>query len=215
MTANINRFRLGIDMGTNSIGWAAVNIDNRGEPYGVLDMGVRIFPDGRDEQSKTSNTVERRVARGQRRRRDRYLDRRDHLMRKLIKYGLMPADSNARKTLEQLDPYALRAAALDRPLEPHELGRALFHLDQRRGFKSNRKATGDAEKEDGRVRADISLSPALARPGARPRSTWRSTSWDRPRRWARVIGSNSPALATRRWSSKATWMRSGCSGDSI
>ena len=156
MTANINGYRLGIDMGTNSIGWAAVKIDNRGEPCGVLDMGVRIFPDGRDEQSKTSNTVERRVARGQRRRRDRYLGRRDHLMRKLIEYGLMPADSDTRKKLEQLDPYALRAAALDKPLEPHALGRALFHLDQRRGFKSNRKATGDDEKEDSRVTAEIS-----------------------------------------------------------
>ena len=135
MTANINGYRLGIDMGTNSIGWAAVKIDNRGEPCGVLDMGVRIFPDGRDEQSKTSNTVERRVARGQRRRRDRYLGRRDHLIRKLIEYGLMPADSDTRKKLEQLDPYALRAAALDETLAPHELGRALFHLDQRRGFQ--------------------------------------------------------------------------------
>ena len=85
--------------------------------------------------------MERRVARGQRRRRDRYLGRRDHLMRKLIEYGLMLADSDTRKKLEQLDPYELRAAALDRPLEPHALGRALFHLDQRRGFKSNRKAT--------------------------------------------------------------------------
>ena len=59
------------------------------------------------------------------------------------------------------------------------------------------------------------LSPALARPAASPRSTWRSTSSPRPRWWARVMGKSSPALATRRGSSKATWMRSGRSSGSI
>ena len=60
-----------------------------------------------------------------------------------------------------------------------------------------------------------SLSPALALPGARPRSTWRSTRSPRPRRWARATGSSSLALATRRWSSKATRVRSGSLRDSI
>ena len=55
----------------------------------------------------------------------------------------------------------------------------------------------------------IILSPGLARPGARPRSRCRSTSWGRPRCRARVAGRISPALATKRWSSKAIWMRSG------
>lgn len=162
-------YRLGLDLGTNSIGWAAVELDD-GEPCGLLDMGVRIFPDGRDEQSKQSNAVDRRVARGQRRRRDRYLSRRQRLMETLVKYGLMSGDEaerkglhdrkqdetrkSAGKRLKHLDPYQLRAQALARPLASHELGRALFHLDQRRGFKSNRKAGGD-EKEDGQVRTAI------------------------------------------------------------
>ena len=38
------------------------------------------------------------------------------------------------------------------------------------------------------------LSPAFARPGASPRSTWLPTSSRRPRRWARVTGRSSPAL---------------------
>ena len=53
------------------------------------------------------------------------------------------------------------------------------------------------------------LSPGFARPGASPRSTWLSTTSRRPRCWARVTGRSSPALATRRWSSKAIRMRSG------
>ena len=61
----------------------------------------------------------------------------------------------------------------------------------------------------------ITLSPMLARPGARPRSRCRSTSSGRPRCRPSVAGRISPALATRRWSSKAIWMRSGWSSASI
>ena len=143
---NSERFRLGLDLGTNSIGWAAVRLDDDREPCGILDMGVRIFPDGRNPTDKTSNAVDRRVARGQRRRRDRYLKRRGELMDSLVELGLMPEDESQRKSLVSLDPYVLRKLALEQPLQPFELGRALFHLNQRRGFKSNRKAaTEEAE----------------------------------------------------------------------
>ena len=59
------------------------------------------------------------------------------------------------------------------------------------------------------------LSPAFARPGACPRSTWLPTSSRRPRCWARVTGRISPALLTKRWSSKAIRMRSGSLDGSI
>ena len=73
----------------------------------------------------------------------------------LVDCGLMPQDPAGRKSLESKDPYELRACALENALEPDELGRALFHLNQRRGFKSNRKMAGD-EKEDGQLRVEIS-----------------------------------------------------------
>ena len=169
---NQAKYRLGLDMGTNSIGWAAIRLDENGAPCGILDMGIRIFPDGRNPTDKTSNAVQRRVARGQRRRRDRYLKRREDLINALIEYGLMPKDESERKRIandaEKFDPYKLRARALDYPLEPFELGRALFHLDQRRGFKSNRKAVGDDENEAKKTRADISeLSRRIEESGAR------------------------------------------------
>ena len=155
--SNNRKYRLGLDLGTNSIGWAAIVLDDNDSPCGVLDMGVRIFPDGRKPTDKTSNAVDRRLARGQRRRRDRYLKRRSTLMDALVEYGLMPPDRDERKALERLDPYKLRACALDGPLSPFELGRSLFHIDQRRGFKSNRKAASDDENEARKTRADISL----------------------------------------------------------
>ena len=153
---NNAKYRLGLDIGTNSIGWAAVKTDSNNNPCNLLDLGVRIFPDGRsDETGEISNAATRRTARGQRRRRDRYLQRRNTLLATLTTYGLMPAAEKDRKNLETLNPYTLRLRALDEPLTPPELARALFHLNQRRGFKSNRKAPGNNEKEDGKIRADI------------------------------------------------------------
>ena len=55
----------------------------------------------------------------------------------------------------------------------------------------------------------IILSPVFVQPCAPPRSRCFRRSWGRPRRRARVAGRISPALATRRWSWKANWMRSG------
>ncbi len=52
-----------------------------------------------------------------------------------------------RKSLVTLDPYELRRKGLDKPLSGEEFGRALFHLNQRRGFRSNRKTDAkDNEK---------------------------------------------------------------------
>jgi len=64
-------------------------------------------------------------------------------------------------------PYVLRAAALDHPLEPHELGRALYHLAQRRGFLSNRRSPR-RDDEEGVVLSGISqLRDDMARTGSR------------------------------------------------
>ena len=171
MDSNVNhgrRYRLGLDLGTNSIGWAAINLDDLGFPRGVLDMGVRIFRDGRNPQDGASNAVKRRIPRGQRRRRDRYLKRRAKLLRTLVDCGLMPADKFERRNLAKLDPYKLRARALDGPIQPFELGRALFHLNQRRGFRSNRKAGGDDENEANKTRAEIeTLRGRIEQSGAR------------------------------------------------
>ena len=48
MKTDTPNYRLGLDVGTNSIGWAAVRLDDNDAPCGLLDVGVRIFPDGRE-----------------------------------------------------------------------------------------------------------------------------------------------------------------------
>lgn len=134
------RYRLGLDLGTNSIGWAMVRLSSNDEPVAIIKTGVRIFSDGRNPKDGTSLAVTRRQARGMRRRRDRLLKRKARMMRLLVEHGFFPTDADARKTFETLNPYELRARGLDYPLQPGEFARALFHLTQRRGFKSNRKA---------------------------------------------------------------------------
>ena len=141
-------YRLGIDIGTNSLGWCILDLGREGNPSGIRRLGVRIFTDGRDPQKGTSLAVDRRIARQQRRRRDRLIDRRDRLMKALIRHGLMPAGEAGRKHLQDCDPYRLRAKGLYHPLSLHELGRAIFHLNQRRGFKSNRKTEKSADEKE-------------------------------------------------------------------
>jgi CRISPR-associated endonuclease Csn1 len=60
------------------------------------------------------------------------------------------------------------ARALDEALEPHEIGRALFHLNQRRGFQSNRKAERKQKDGDGKIApAADRLDRAMQNKGAR------------------------------------------------
>ncbi len=140
-------YRLGLDIGTNSIGWCVYALDIEGEPQRIVRMGSRIFSDGRDPKTLASLAASRRLARQARRRRDRVLKRRERLMQALIESGLMPADDAGRKAIQQEDPYILRAQGLNEALSPHQLGRALYHLCRKRGFKSSRKDRGDTEKE--------------------------------------------------------------------
>lgn len=151
------KYRLGLDLGTNSLGWCVYRLDEQDEPVSIVRMGARIFADGRDPKTLASRAADRRLARQARRRRDRVLKRRHRVLQGLVEHGLMPADQQARKELQAVDPYELRAKGLDHPLTLHELGRALYHLCRKRGFRSSRKdsATAENEKETGKVKEAI------------------------------------------------------------
>jgi CRISPR/Cas system Type II protein with McrA/HNH and RuvC-like nuclease domain len=153
--------RFSFDIGTNSIGSAVwkTGPDPNGRfgadaPRELLWAGVRIFKDGRNPRDGESLAKMRRVPKQARKRRDRFVLRRADLTEALIEAGLMPSNDAARRSLESLDPYRLRAQSLDHALDLHELGRAIFHLHQRRGFKSNRR-TDKGDKDKGKI-ADAS-----------------------------------------------------------
>ena len=112
-------------------------------------MGVRVFPEGVDAfdtGKEASRNEDRRTARGMRRQVARRARRMRYLKQALVSVGLYPQKLDEQKALEELDPYELRARGLDSELTPHEFGRVLLHLTQRRGFLSNRKKDrGDSE----------------------------------------------------------------------
>ena len=172
-------WRLGIDLGTASLGWAALQLDTQGKPDAILAAGSRIFGTstgaGRDSKSGESLAVARRDARAMRRRRDRLQQRQRALMKYLVVDGLFPADPAARKALEMLDPFALRARALDEALPLPHLGRAIWHLNQRRGFKSNRK-TDRPDDDSGKIALGVGrLRDQMAKDEARAEAD--SGSW--------------------------------------
>ena len=161
------RWRLGADLGTNSLGWAVIELDEDDVPVRVVTAGSRIFSDGRDPKSGASLAFDRRAARSMRRRRDRFKQRQAALLKHLTLAGLFPEDAAERKALEGLDPFELRARALDERLPLHHVGRALFHLNQRRGFKSNRKADRGKNDDSGKIRVGVDrLHEAMRDAGA-------------------------------------------------
>jgi len=174
---NLSALTLGLDIGSNSIGWALVD-----EEAGSIEAaGVRIFPMGLEstQSGEKSKNADRRVARGTRRLLRRRSKRKKALRKLLCEMKLLPPVANKernapdrveweRETFLSADPYTLRKKALDEPLEPYELGRVLLHLNQRRGFKSNRKADREREKETSGMLAEINeLQKAIVSSGAR------------------------------------------------
>ena len=166
------RYRLALDIGTTSIGWCLIRLDSESKPCAVIRAGVRIFSDGRNPKDGSSLAVTRRLARQMRRRRDRLLKRKARLQDALIRLGFWSQDIVQRKGLECLDPYALRHDGLDKPLTPAQFGRALFHLNQRRGFQSNRK-TDKKDSDSSLLKTAIrKLREELTAKGARTVGEW-------------------------------------------
>jgi CRISPR-associated endonuclease Csn1 len=166
------RYRLGLDIGAKSIGWAMLRLNSADEPVAVIRLGVRIFPDGRNPKDETSLAASRRLARQMRRRRDRLLMRKRALMRALIDLGFFPADVEERRRLVDLDPYSLRRRALTEALSPGEFARALFHINQRRGFQSNRR-TDRRDRDSGTLKVAIKRTrELLAQHGVRTIGAW-------------------------------------------
>ncbi|WPR71041.1 HNH endonuclease domain-containing protein [Flavobacterium sp. NG2] len=159
---------LGLDLGTNSIGWAIRdnNIDNKNQ---ILDSGVIIFPQGVGEEKgvEFSLASERTKKRASRKLYSRRKQRKSDLLKLLIENGMCPLtidelnnwalytkgkssiypteNFDFREWLK-INPYKVRSDASNASVSNLEFGRALYHICQRRGFKSGRK-DADAGKD--------------------------------------------------------------------
>jgi CRISPR-associated endonuclease Csn1 len=137
---------LGLDIGSNSVGSAWVDTENK-----IIEIGVSVFPAGVDEtETKRGAPLgqKRRGKRSQRRSLARRAARKRALRRLLTSAGLLPSDPVQLTSLFQKNPWELRAAALQRALTPHEFGRVLVHLNQRRGALGIHLDSEDQEDDD-------------------------------------------------------------------
>mgnify|MGYP002370751001 CR=1 FL=1 len=87
---------LGLDLGTNSIGWALIQHDAEQQQGKILGMGSRIIPMSQDilgdfgKGNSVSQTADRTRFRSVRRLRERQLLRRERLHRLLNVLGFLP-----------------------------------------------------------------------------------------------------------------------------
>lgn len=187
---------LGLDLGTNSIGWAVVGRNEDGTCM-LIDRGVHIFQDGvaHDKSGEKPAVQERTAARASRRHYFRRRTRKVELLKVLVREGFCPhlSDEDLKKwqnekvypldedfmrwqrsyAEEDKNPYYDRYRSLTEKLDltkvrdRYVLGRALYHINQRRGFLSNRKDAAD-DAEDGKVKEDINLlSKEMTQAGCR------------------------------------------------
>ncbi|MBP3450060.1 MAG: hypothetical protein J6K22_06355 [Spirochaetaceae bacterium] len=168
--------KLGLDLGTNSIGWGIIDTNNTEKP--IQNCGVYIFPEGVkiEKGVESSKAAERTGYRSARRLKFRRKLRKYETLKVLIEYNMCPL------TIEELvkwrkekiypssqefinwyrtdeinnwEPYFLRKKCVEEKAEKYEIGRALYHIAQRRGFLSNRKETTKGN-ENGNVNTGIS-----------------------------------------------------------
>ena len=185
---------LGIDTGTNSLGWAVVDKNETGE-YSLVRKGSLIFQEGVkiEKGIESSKASERTKHRATRKHYFRRRLRKIEVLKVLLKYGWCPTLSEEalhlwhvkkqypldeaflswQRTDEKFgrNPYYYRHVCLHEKLDLSEeseryvLGRAMYHLAQRRGFLSNRIDQSD-DKESGKVKESISeLSDEMQKAG--------------------------------------------------
>lgn len=173
---------LGIDTGTNSLGWAIV--EKKADEYRLLDKGVNIFQEGVkiEKGIESSKAADRTAHKAARVRNYRIKLRKIRLLRILSDAHLCPPLSKAELSAWRLKkeypknelfmqwqgtddesektPYAYRHKCLHECLDFNSmtdryiLGRVFYHIIQRRGFLSNRK---DQSADDtGKVKESIS-----------------------------------------------------------
>ncbi len=145
---------LGLDLGTNSIGWAVVNeAESVDEVSSIVKLGVRVNPLTVDEmtnfekgKSITTN-ADRTLKRSARRNLQRYKSRRDNLI-EILKENNLISDStilseNGNKST--FETYRLRAKSAREKISLEEFARVLLMINKKRGYRSSRKAKSSDE----------------------------------------------------------------------
>lgn len=148
---------LGLDLGVGSIGWALIEMEDD-KASSILGMGSRIVPLTTDDNTqfskgqaitKNADRTQRRTAR---KGYDRYQLRRKNLTEALRKHGMLPEHTDE----HVIDLWQLRAdAATDgKQLTLPQIGRVLYHINQKRGYKHS-KADVSADSKQTKYVAEV------------------------------------------------------------
>lgn len=144
---------LGLDLGTNSIGWALINEANNNQSE-IIKLGVRVNPLTIDEKTNfekgrpLSTNADRTLKRGARRNLQRYKLRREKLIETLIGKDIISNESTLAETGKNTthQTLQLRAKASKEEIGLEDFTRVLLSINKKRGYKSSRKSVSE---EDG------------------------------------------------------------------
>lgn len=142
------KYRLGLDVGTASVGAAAVSLDANSQPSALIWHHVRIFSEPLENSQGTlvSKKAGRRKARMQRRQIDRRASRLRRIAHLASLLGLnrneIPPDNGSNLP-------RLRALAATKKVELDDLLRIFLRLSKRRGYKGEFKAKKKGEVAEG------------------------------------------------------------------
>ncbi len=129
------RYRIGLDIGIGSVGWAVISAEEEGHLARIEDFGTRIFDSGEDPQSSESLCKQRRGFRGVRRLVRRRRFRKELLKKHLLNIGFLNATfEDELAGSRDADVYRLKLKGLDEKLSPAELYKCLVHTCNHRGY---------------------------------------------------------------------------------
>lgn len=143
---------LGLDLGVGSIGWALVDKDEHNIPICVEKIGSRTVPLSNDEENNFSKGAaittnsDRTTKRTARKCNNRYKLRRENLTDGLRVLEMLPDE--ALFMLNPLQLWQLRAKAATEKVSLQELGRILYHLNQKRGYKHSKDNEQDSKQTE-------------------------------------------------------------------
>ena len=150
---------LGLTIGVSTIGWALLD-DKK-----IVAQGVRAFPTSTTGDIESGRDAAKNVGRRDARQRRTQLRRRAGRLRRLFRLlqnaGWLPEGTDRHAVLEGFkdSPYAFRTRALDEKIEPYDLGRVVYHMAHRRGFKAGQKlrnvAAGSEESSEKKKKIGI------------------------------------------------------------
>lgn len=149
-------YRLALDVGTSSIGLAAVRLDVDRKPEEVVYHVDRIFAEPLDPSKKGGVGEPKKARRRKARLARKLIDRRSRRLKRIASLAeLIGLDPVTVETDDGQSLHRLRAEAVARPIPLPDLLRVLLRMAKRRGYSGGFK-TKREDQEEGQVEGGIS-----------------------------------------------------------